>query len=89
MSDAVQDVLYFHLAGGITSLSTLPPPLAPAGHVRTRIYFTSESHIHSLMNVLRFAHFQDEYVVREGGARGKAQGGGGRGCRLRVQPGGV
>lgn len=23
-------------------------------HVRTRIYFTSESHIHSLMNILRY-----------------------------------
>lgn len=29
---------------------------SPMRHVRTRIYFTSESHIHSLMNVLRFCH---------------------------------
>ena len=29
---------------------------SPLRHVRTRIYFTSESHVHSLMNVLRFAH---------------------------------
>jgi hypothetical protein len=27
---------------------------SPFRHVRTRIYFTSESHIHSLVNVLRF-----------------------------------
>jgi hypothetical protein len=27
-------------------------------HVRTRIYFTSESHIHSLINVLRFCHLK-------------------------------
>jgi hypothetical protein len=26
---------------------------SPLRHVRTRIYFTSESHIHSLINVLR------------------------------------
>lgn len=25
-------------------------------HVRTRLYFTSESHLHALINVLRFAH---------------------------------
>lgn len=32
-------------------------PLADhLSHVRTRIYFTSESHIHSLVNVLRYAH---------------------------------
>ncbi|CAL8465105.1 g4640 [Coccomyxa elongata] len=29
---------------------------SPLRHVRTRIYFTSESHMHSLINVLRFAH---------------------------------
>lgn len=28
---------------------------SPLRHVRTRIYFTSESHVHSLINVLRFA----------------------------------
>jgi inositol hexakisphosphate/diphosphoinositol-pentakisphosphate kinase len=31
---------------------------SPLRHVRTRIYFTSESHIHSLVNVLRFSHMR-------------------------------
>ncbi|KAF5835970.1 hypothetical protein DUNSADRAFT_6635 [Dunaliella salina] len=34
---------------------------SPLRHVRTRIYFTSESHIHSLVNVLRFCHLQAEH----------------------------
>ena len=29
---------------------------SPLRHVRTRIYFTSESHVHSLLNVLRYSH---------------------------------
>ncbi|KAG2442512.1 hypothetical protein HXX76_002598 [Chlamydomonas incerta] len=29
---------------------------SPLRHVRTRIYFTSESHMHSLVNVLRWCH---------------------------------
>lgn len=29
---------------------------SPLRHVRTRIYFTSESHCHSLVNVLRYCH---------------------------------
>ena len=29
---------------------------SPLRHVRTRIYFTSESHVHSLVNVLRYCH---------------------------------
>lgn len=28
----------------------------PSRHVRTRLYFTSESHIHSLMNLLRYGN---------------------------------
>jgi len=31
----------------------------PERHVRTRLYFTSESHIHSLMNVLRYCNFDE------------------------------
>ncbi|XP_024521024.1 inositol hexakisphosphate and diphosphoinositol-pentakisphosphate kinase VIP1 [Selaginella moellendorffii] len=31
----------------------------PERHVRTRLYFTSESHIHSLINVLRYCHLDD------------------------------
>uniref|UniRef100_A0A7S4GK18 Inositol hexakisphosphate and diphosphoinositol-pentakisphosphate kinase n=1 Tax=Eutreptiella gymnastica TaxID=73025 RepID=A0A7S4GK18_9EUGL len=30
--------------------------LHPMRHVRTRIYFTSESHLHAIANVLRYAH---------------------------------
>ncbi|CAD7697573.1 unnamed protein product [Ostreobium quekettii] len=29
---------------------------SPMRHVRTRVYFTSESHIHALVNVLRYCH---------------------------------
>lgn len=29
---------------------------SPLRHVRTRIYFTSESHIHGLINVLSYGH---------------------------------
>ena len=29
---------------------------SPLRHVRTRIYYTSESHVHSLVNVLRYSH---------------------------------
>lgn len=29
---------------------------SPLRHVRTRIYYTSESHMHSLVNVLRYCH---------------------------------
>lgn len=31
----------------------------PDRHVRTRLYFTSESHIHSLMNVLRYCYLDE------------------------------
>ncbi|XP_050221931.1 inositol hexakisphosphate and diphosphoinositol-pentakisphosphate kinase VIP2-like isoform X2 [Mercurialis annua] len=36
----------------------------PDRHVRTRLYFTSESHIHSLMNVLRYCNL-DESLLEE------------------------
>lgn len=44
----------------------------PERHVRTRLYFTSESHIHSLMNVLRYCnldeslHGEDSLVCQNG-----------------------
>ncbi|KAJ6763448.1 INOSITOL HEXAKISPHOSPHATE AND DIPHOSPHOINOSITOL-PENTAKISPHOSPHATE KINASE [Salix purpurea] len=31
----------------------------PGRHVRTRLYFTSESHIHSLVNVLRYCNLDE------------------------------
>jgi len=34
---------------------------SPLRHVRTRIYFTSESHVHSLINVLRFSHLAGKH----------------------------
>ena len=39
---------------------------SPLRHVRTRIYFTSESHIHSLVNVLRYGHLHPDHEMREG-----------------------
>ncbi|XAR71222.1 Diphosphoinositol-pentakisphosphate kinase [Bertholletia excelsa] len=33
----------------------------PERHVRTRLYFTSESHIHSLMNVLRYCNLDESF----------------------------
>lgn len=33
--------------------------LSPGRHVRTRLYFTSESHIHSLVNLLRYGGLAD------------------------------
>ncbi|XP_042025102.1 inositol hexakisphosphate and diphosphoinositol-pentakisphosphate kinase VIP2-like isoform X2 [Salvia splendens] len=36
----------------------------PERHVRTRLYFTSESHIHSMMNVLRYCNL-DESLQEE------------------------
>eukprot|EP00854_Cymbomonas_tetramitiformis_P007464 gene7464-8888_t len=38
---------------------------SPYRHVRSRLYFTSESHIHSLINVLRFAHLDSEHSATE------------------------
>jgi inositol hexakisphosphate/diphosphoinositol-pentakisphosphate kinase len=34
--------------------------LSPGRHVRTRLYFTSESHIHSLLTLLRYGGLCDE-----------------------------
>ena len=40
---------------------------SPFRHVRTRLYFTSESHLHSLLNVLQYAHLDNTRdVEREG-----------------------
>ena len=33
-----------------------PDVRSPYRHVRSRLYFTSESHIHSLVNTLRYSH---------------------------------
>ena len=55
---------------------------SPLRHVRTRIYFTSESHVHSLINVLRYCHlgelqqpynkhlFREPFQILLGWARG-------------------
>ena len=42
---------------------------SPFRHVRTRLYFTSESHLHSLINVLQYAHLD---VQRDGERRGRS-----------------
>eukprot|EP00887_Chlorella_sp_A99_P004707 scaffold4.g4707.t1 len=45
---------------------------SPFRHVRTRIYFTSESHMHSLVNVLRFCHLDADpsnAIIGEAGQR--------------------
>ncbi|XP_006872374.1 PREDICTED: inositol hexakisphosphate and diphosphoinositol-pentakisphosphate kinase 2 isoform X2 [Chrysochloris asiatica] len=34
--------------------------LSPERHVRTRLYFTSESHVHSLLSILRYGSLCDE-----------------------------
>ncbi|KAK9799737.1 hypothetical protein WJX73_006464 [Symbiochloris irregularis] len=39
---------------------------SPLRHVRTRIYFTSESHVHSLVNVLRFSHLDPDTGTAKG-----------------------
>ena len=53
------------------TIHRLAPELAthinsPMRHVRTRIYYTSESHIHSLVNVLRFAHMHPLNNISQG-----------------------
>ena len=40
--------------------------LSPGRHVRTRLYFTSESHIHSLVNLLRYGGLEDFGEKSEG-----------------------
>ncbi|TVU34900.1 hypothetical protein EJB05_16756 [Eragrostis curvula] len=40
--------------------------IEPERRVRTRLYFTSESHIHSLMNVLRYCNLDDSLNGEEG-----------------------
>lgn len=39
---------------------------SPERHVKTRLYFTSESHIHSLMNVLRYCNLDESLQGEEG-----------------------
>ncbi|NXW87892.1 VIP2 kinase, partial [Alopecoenas beccarii] len=42
--------------------------MSPERHVRTRLYFTSESHVHSLLSTLRYGalcdHIQDNQAIR-------------------------
>lgn len=33
--------------------------MSPGRHVRTRLYFTSESHVHSLLNIFRYGGLLD------------------------------
>ena len=46
---------------------------SPLRHVRTRIYFTSESHVHSLINVLRFSHLAGKSPLPYAGAPRRIQ----------------
>lgn len=41
---------FFRYSHGVSS---------PGRHVRTRLYFTSESHVHSLLTVLRYGGLLD------------------------------
>jgi hypothetical protein len=50
---------------------------SPLRHVRTRIYFTSESHMHSLINVLRYCHLGAAADAAAAAAPGAGDGGGG------------
>ena len=40
---------------------------SPFRHVRTRLYFTSESHLHSLINVLQYTHMDKPRVEQDRG----------------------
>lgn len=51
-------------------------------HVRTRLYFTSESHIHGLLNVLRFSHLNGSTNIVSTPARPRLQFGCVRGLGL-------
>jgi len=42
--------MFFSYSHGVSS---------PGRHVRTRLYFTSESHVHSLLTVLRYGGLLD------------------------------
>jgi len=47
--------MFFSYSHGVSS---------PGRHVRTRLYFTSESHVHSLLTVLRYGGLLDvSYVL--------------------------
>lgn len=37
--------------------------LSPGRHVRTRLYFTSESHVHSLLSIFRYGGLLDVSVL--------------------------
>uniref|UniRef100_A0A8B9FQJ3 Inositol hexakisphosphate and diphosphoinositol-pentakisphosphate kinase n=1 Tax=Amazona collaria TaxID=241587 RepID=A0A8B9FQJ3_9PSIT len=41
--------------------------LSPGRHVRTRLYFTSESHVHSLLSIFRYGGLLDVSVPAHGG----------------------
>jgi hypothetical protein len=42
---------------------------SPYRHVRTRLYFTSESHLHSILNVLKYAHLEENLKRHANGNR--------------------
>ena len=48
----------------LTRQNALQDINSPLRHVRTRIYFTSESHVHSLINVLRFCHLGTTIIIQ-------------------------
>lgn len=54
MSVVISCLLVFRYSRGVMS---------PGRHVRTRLYFTSESHVHSLLSVFRYGGLLD---VRSG-----------------------